>query len=366
VGARTLEWNKALKSGFPISSPVSPPGSRCSPVFGRADSPRDADLLREGELEDVVPCSLVLPGPVRAEAARKALRLECRPRTGLRAGSFEARKPGRLCSVSPSGRSLPERHHRRSRGDSFASYLRAVEPTAPTIDGSSDPPRGGVGGFETPEGTATYEPIKGNPFGGSWERAALCSRRFDQPEPHDQCLFREELEAGAGGTSAGHHLAPIRRADHRKPHLVGSGATDHPSERQGIIPGDRGTDERGDQRQEGNRHREVYGYSRGERSEGCNPKGATGTKQGRKGSRRSARLEAVKNRPSRLPGGGNSGMTCCPVPQASKGKKPQERCQKASAGRRPSSVKLRSGDKAMRGWAQVQRIWAQGMCGNTS
>jgi hypothetical protein len=59
-------------------------------------------------------------------------------------------------------------------------------------------------------------------------------------------------------------------------------------------------------------------------------------------------------------------MTCRPDPQASKGKKPQERCQKASAGRRPSSVKLRSGDKAMRGWAQVQRIWAQGQSGNTS
>jgi hypothetical protein len=59
-------------------------------------------------------------------------------------------------------------------------------------------------------------------------------------------------------------------------------------------------------------------------------------------------------------------MTCRPVPQASKWKKPQERCQKASAGRRPSLVKLRSGDKAMRGWAQVQRIWARGLRGKPS
>jgi hypothetical protein len=59
-------------------------------------------------------------------------------------------------------------------------------------------------------------------------------------------------------------------------------------------------------------------------------------------------------------------MTCRPVPDASKGKKPQERCRKASAGRQPPPVKLRSGDKAMRGWAQVQWIWAQGLRGNTS
>jgi hypothetical protein len=59
-------------------------------------------------------------------------------------------------------------------------------------------------------------------------------------------------------------------------------------------------------------------------------------------------------------------MTCRLVPQASKGKKPQERCQMVSAIRQPSLVKLRSGDKAMRGWAQVQWIWAQGPRGNTS
>jgi hypothetical protein len=44
-------------------------------------------------------------------------------------------------------------------------------------------------------------------------------------------------------------------------------------------------------------------------------------------------------------------MTCCPVPEASKGKKPHGSCQMASVIRRPSPVKLRSGDKAMRGWA---------------
>lgn len=75
-----------------------------------------------------------------------------------------------------------------------------------------------------------------------------------------------------------------------------------PVERRGIIPGDHGNDERGNQRQEGIRHREVYGYSRGEDSEGCNPMGATGTKQGRSGARQSARREAVRNRPCRLAG----------------------------------------------------------------
>jgi hypothetical protein len=145
---------------------------------------------------------------------------ERRPRTGLRTGSFEARKPGRLCSASPSGRSLPERYHRRSRGDSLARSLHVGEPTAPPIDGSSDPPRGGVGGFETLKAPQRTNLIKGNPFGGSWDRATLCSRRFDQPGPHDRRLLREKPAAGSGGTSADHHLVPIRRADHRKPHLL--------------------------------------------------------------------------------------------------------------------------------------------------
>jgi len=61
------------------------------------------------------------------------------------------------------------------------------------------------------------------------------------------------------------------------------------------------------------------GSSRGKRSEGCNPTGATGTKQGPNGGGRSARREAVKNRPCRLPGRGNPGMTCLPPLHASKG-----------------------------------------------
>jgi hypothetical protein len=59
-------------------------------------------------------------------------------------------------------------------------------------------------------------------------------------------------------------------------------------------------------------------------------------------------------------------MTCCPVPEASKGKKPHGSCQMASVIRRPSPVTLRSGDKAMRGWARVLRIRAQGRSENTS
>jgi len=129
-----------------------------------------------------------------------------------------------------------------------------------------------------------------------------------------------------------------------------SNGTECPPERH-DWQGEHGNGGRGGQRQEGTWHREVYGCSRGKRSGGCNPKGATGTKQGRKGPGRSARRETAKNRTRRLSGGGNSGMTCCPVPQASKGTKPHGRCQMASAMWRPSPVKLRSGDKAMRGWA---------------
>jgi hypothetical protein len=219
----------------------------------------------------VVHCSLVLPGPVRAEAARKAL----------------------LWSAD---RGLAFGPARSRRGSQAGSAMRSLR---------GDRCRNSTYRSRSAESTTGIRP--------SWLRN--------------------------GGSPVGRH---------------------------GTFPGDSGNDERGDQRHEGIGHREVHGCSRGERSEGCNPKGATGTKQGRKGSRRSARHEAVKNRTCRLPEGGNFGTTCRPVPQASKGKKPQERCQKASARRRPSLVKLRSGDKAMRGWAQVQRIWARGSRGNTS
>lgn len=57
--------------------------------------------------------------------------------------------------------------------------------------------------------------------------------------------------------------------------------------------------------------REAYGPVERKSSEGCNPMGATGTKQGRGGARRSARRAAVRNRPRRLAGRGNPGMTCC-------------------------------------------------------
>jgi hypothetical protein len=93
----------------------------------------------------------------------------------------------------------------------------------------------------------------------------------------------------------------------------------------------------------------VYGSSRGKRSEGCNPKDATGTKQGRKGAGRSVRRETARNRTRRLPGGGKSGMTCCPVPDASKGTEPQERCRSAMALRRPLLASSEGGAKAMRG-----------------
>jgi hypothetical protein len=56
------------------------------------------------------------------------------------------------------------------------------------------------------------------------------------------------------------------------------------------------------QQQEGILHREVYGSSRGKSSEGCNPKGATGTKQGQNGSWWSARRATVRNRTCQLPG----------------------------------------------------------------
>jgi hypothetical protein len=77
--------------------------------------------------------------------------------------------------------------------------------------------------------------------------------------------------------------------------------------------------------------------------------GATGMKQGRRGSLRSARRETVKNRTCRLPGGGNSGMTCRDESEASKGNKPHERCCVGVPTQRSSQVTLRRGDKAMRG-----------------
>jgi hypothetical protein len=69
----------------------------------------------------------------------------------------------------------------------------------------------------------------------------------------------------------------------------------------------------------------VYSSSRGKGSEGRNPKGATGTKQGSNGNGRSVRRETVKIRTCRLPGTGIPGMTCLPLPDASKGPEPHER-----------------------------------------
>jgi len=134
----------------------------------------------------------------------------------------------------------------------------------------------------------------------------------------------------------------------------GPGAlTDQEPEGTARTPRDGGNDEWDGQRQEGTWRREAHGCSRGKRSEERNPMDATGTKQGRKGPRRSARRATVENRTRRLPGGGNSRMTCCLVPRASKGKRPHGRCQMASAMWQSSPVTLRSGDKAMRGWARV-------------
>ena len=56
------------------------------------------------------------------------------------------------------------------------------------------------------------------------------------------------------------------------------------------------------QLQEGIRHRKVYGSSRGKSSEGCNPKGATGMKQGQNGSLWSVRRATERNRTRWLPG----------------------------------------------------------------
>lgn len=49
-------------------------------------------------------------------------------------------------------------------------------------------------------------------------------------------------------------------------------------------------------------------------------------------------------------------MTCYSVPKASKGKESHGRRQEASVNWQPSLVTLRSGDKVMRGRAQVQQI----------
>jgi hypothetical protein len=76
----------------------------------------------------------------------------------------------------------------------------------------------------------------------------------------------------------------------------------------------------------------VYGSSQGKRSEGCNPKDAIGMKQGRNGSRWSARRDAVRNCTRRLPGRGNPGMTCHLLLQVSKGKRPHERSWPACNG----------------------------------
>lgn len=345
----------------------------CSESFGVRNSRPKGPTLRSETLrgtdrprvEVCRSCSLVLPGPVRAEAARKALLVgadrgpvlgPARSRRGSQAG---------FCSESPSGRPLPERNHRRSRGVSFARHLRVGEPTALLIDGSSDPPKNGVGGFDTQTAPQRADLSKGTPSGAPGIAHRSARRGSTSPNPTTRASFgklRKQDRVGLPRTTMwSRSVEPTTGS--RTSWLRNGGS---PVGRRGIIPGDHGNDERGNQRQEGIRHREVYGYSRGEDSEGCNPKGATGTKQGRKGSKRSARHEAVGNRTCRLSGGGNSGTTCRFVPQASKGKKPQERCQTASVGWRPSSVKLRSGDKAMRGWAQVQRIWARGQCGNTS
>jgi hypothetical protein len=164
-----------------------------------------------------------------------------RPRTGLRAGSFEARKPGRLLQREPFGVIVA--------GTAPSAVQRCLVREKPPcgrangtndrwIFGSTDQWRRR---FRIVEGTATCEPIKGNPFGGSWDRAELCSKRLDQPGPHDRSLLREEPGAGSGGTSADHHLAPIRRADHRRSHLIGSGTADHPSNDTAFFQGIAGT-----------------------------------------------------------------------------------------------------------------------------
>lgn len=134
---------------------------------------------------------------------------------------------------------------------------------------------------------------------------------------------RHERASGQPFRPAYGRRAPLRGvAVSRKPSTrrarKGREKTPHP----GIA-----VDELERQRPEGIWHREVYGYSRGKSSEGYNPKGATGTKQGRNGSRWSVRRAAVKNRTCRLLGRGRPEMTCYHGLQVSKGKRPQERSQ---------------------------------------
>jgi hypothetical protein len=200
----------------------------CSESFGVRNSRPKGPTLRSETLrgtdrprvEVCRSCSLVLPGPVRAEAARKALLVgadrgpvlgPARSRRGSQAG---------FCSESPSGRPLPERNHRRSRGVSFARHLRVGEPTALLIDGSSDPPKSGVGGFDTQTAPQRADLSKGTPQGAPGIAHRSARRGSTSPNPTTRASFLEAQEAGSGGTSADHHVEPIRRADHRQPHLL--------------------------------------------------------------------------------------------------------------------------------------------------
>jgi len=74
---------------------------------------------------------------------------------------------------------------------------------------------------------------------------------------------------------------------------------------------------------------------------------ATGTKQDWNGSGRSARREAVRNRPCRLPGGGTFRLTGLPELDASEGNEPHERCRESRpqgrGKRRPELVQASKG-----------------------
>jgi hypothetical protein len=123
----------------------------------------------------------------------------------------------------------------------------------------------------------------------------------------------------------------------------------------------------GEERQEGNGRREKNSYEEGKSSEGCNPRGATGMKQGRKGPGRSARHEAVKNRPRRQPEAGNLGVTSCPGSNASKGQKPQERCLEAAASKRSPLVYTPKGGQGQKRMVpSLLRIRDRGRQGTTS
>jgi len=123
----------------------------------------------------------------------------------------------------------------------------------------------------------------------------------------------------------------------------------------------------GEQRQEGNGRGETNGCARGKSSEGYNPRGATGMKQGWKGSGWSARHEAVRNRTRRQPEGGNLGVTSHPGSNASKGSQPQERCSEAAVSKRsPLVYTPKRGQGQERMVPGLLRSWDRGQHGNTS